>query len=121
MAAELRELRSILAAIQKMFGEQQRSAAKGSEPAPEPLLTLSQWKALQETIKREWSLPATPVKKAGLFTAVCEKVGSSCGRPHKIAEVAWVDVPLLNGFVGVWWHRVTPSFRRRNEGLHSPE
>ena len=40
---------------------------------------------------------------------------------HKTAEVAWVDVPLLNGLVGVWLHRVTPPFRRRNEGLHSPE
>ena len=42
-------------------------------------------------------------------------------RPHKAAEVAWVDMPLLSGFVGVWLHRVTPPFRRRNEGLHSPE
>ena len=74
MAAELRELRGIPAAIQKTFDEQQRSEAKGSEPAPEPLLTLSQWKALQETNKRERSLPATPVKKPGLFTAACEKV-----------------------------------------------
>ena len=74
MAAELRELRGIPAAIQKSFGEQQRSEAKGSEPEREPLLTLSQWKALQETNKRERSLLATPVKKPGLFTAACEKV-----------------------------------------------
>ena len=37
MAAELRELRGIPAAIQKTFDEQ-RSEAKGSEPAPEPLV-----------------------------------------------------------------------------------
>ena len=60
MAAELRELRGIPAAIQKTF-DNQCSEAKGSEPAPEPLLTLSQWKALQETNKKERSLLATPV------------------------------------------------------------
>ena len=58
--------------IRKTFDDQ-RSEAKGSEPALEPLLTLSQWKALQETNKKERSLPATPVKKPGLFTAACEK------------------------------------------------
>ena len=73
MAAELRELRGIPAAIQKTF-DNQCSEAKGSEPAPEPLLTLSQWKALQETNKKERSRPATPVKKPWLFTAACEKV-----------------------------------------------
>ena len=50
MAAELRELRGIPAAIQKPFDDQ-RSEVKGSDPAPEPLLTLSKWKALQETNK----------------------------------------------------------------------
>ena len=62
MAAGSRELRAIpaLAAIQKTFGDQ-RSEAKGSEPAPQPLLTLSQWKALQETNEKERSLPATPM------------------------------------------------------------
>ena len=73
MAAELRELRGIPAAIQKTF-DNQRSKAKGSEPAPESLLALSQWKALQETNKKERSLPATPVKKPGKFTAASEKV-----------------------------------------------
>ena len=73
MVAELRELRGIPAAIQETFDDQ-RSEAKGSEPAPERMLTLSQWKALQETNKKEHSLPVTPVKKTGLFTAACEKV-----------------------------------------------
>ena len=41
--------------------------------------------------------------------------------PHKIAEVAWVNVPLLNGFVGVLLRRVTPPFQRRHGGLHSAE
>ena len=40
---------------------------------------------------------------------------------YKAAEVAWVGVPLLNGFVGVWLYRATQPFRRRNGGLHSPE
>ena len=38
--------------IRKTFDDQ-RSEAKGSEPAPDPLLALSQWKALQETNKKE--------------------------------------------------------------------
>ena len=40
MAAELRELGGIPAAIQKTFDDQ-RSEAKGCEPSPEPLLALS--------------------------------------------------------------------------------
>ena len=32
-----------------------------------------------------------------------------------------LESDILNGIVGVWLHRVTPPFRRRNEGLHSPE
>ena len=40
---------------------------------------------------------------------------SPSGRPHKAAEVARAGVPLLNGFVGVWWHRASPPFWRRGE------
>ena len=40
MAAESREFRGIPAAIQKTLDDQ-RSEAKGSEPAPKPLLALS--------------------------------------------------------------------------------
>ena len=72
MATKLRELCGLPAVIKKSF-DQQLSEAKGANPAPEPLLTLSQWKALQETNKKEQSLPPTPVKP-GLFTAACEKV-----------------------------------------------
>ena len=71
MAAELRELRGIPAAIQKTFDDQHNkllySEPKGSEPAPETLLTLSQWKALQETNKKERYLPPTLVKKPERF------------------------------------------------------
>jgi hypothetical protein len=72
MATELRELRGLPAAIQKTFDEQ-ISNAKGTDPAPEPLLTMSQWKELQETNKKERSLPPTPIKP-GLFTEACEKM-----------------------------------------------
>ena len=72
MATELRELRGLPAAIQKTF-DAQISNAKGTDPAPEPLLTMSQWKELQETNKKERSLPPTPIKP-GLFTEVCEKM-----------------------------------------------
>ena len=72
MATELRELRGLPAAIQNTF-DAQLSNARGAGPAPEPLLTLSQWKELQETNKKERSLPPTLIKP-GLFTAACEKV-----------------------------------------------
>ena len=72
MATELRELGGLPAAIQKTF-DAQISNAKGADPAPEPLLTMSQWKELQETNKKERSLPLTPIKP-GLFTEVCEKM-----------------------------------------------
>ena len=48
MATELRELRGFSAPIQKTF-DQQLSEAKGANPAPKPLLALSQWKERQET------------------------------------------------------------------------
>ena len=71
MATELRELRGPSAAIKKTF-HQQLTEAKGANPAPRPLLTLSQWNELQETDKKERSLPPTPVIP-GLFTVTCEK------------------------------------------------
>ena len=46
---------------------------KGADPAPKPFLALLQWKELQETNKKEQSLPLTSVKPR-LFTAACEKV-----------------------------------------------
>ena len=46
---------------------------KGADPAPKPFLALLQWKELQETNKKEQSLPLTSVKHR-LFTAACEKV-----------------------------------------------
>ena len=66
MAAELSDLRGIPTAIQNMFDDQR---SKASPRRPEPLLTLPQWKAWQETNKKERCLPATPKKKPGLFTA----------------------------------------------------
>ena len=62
------------AQIKKTF-DAQISNAKGTltNPAPEPLLTMSQWKELQETNKKERSLPPTPIKP-GLFTEVCKRV-----------------------------------------------
>ena len=72
MATELRELRGLPAAIRNPFDEQ-LSNARGTEPAPEPLLTMPQWKELQETNKKKQSLPPIPIKP-GLFTAACDKV-----------------------------------------------
>ena len=72
MATELREFCGLPAAIQKTF-DQQLSEAKGANTAPEPLLTLSQWKELQEANTKEQSLPPTRVIP-GLLTAACGKV-----------------------------------------------
>ena len=84
MATELRELCGLPAAIQKPFGEQ-FSNARVADPAPEPLLSLSQWKESQETNKKERSLPPTPVKTRGFHSSVREgenRHADYCKMPH---------------------------------------
>ena len=66
-------------AIQKQFEEQQNQTSGNDKDMPEPLLEVTQWKALLESNKKASSLSPTPVK-AGLFTAACEKIEAT---PHQ--------------------------------------
>ena len=84
MVTELRELRGLPEAIQKQFHEQQKKTIGKEDDVPEPLLTMSQWKALLESNKKASSLPPTHVK-AGLFTTACEKFRAT---PRQILQSA---------------------------------
>ena len=96
MATELRELRGLPEAIQKQFEEQQTKATGTDDEMPEPLMTMSQWKALLESNKKASSLPPAPVK-AGLFTAACEKVKATprhCLQAASPATAASINAAL---------------------------
>ena len=86
MAIELRELRGLPEAIQKQFEEQQKKTTGKDDNVPEPpmTMTLSQWKALLESINNASSLPPTPVE-AGRFTTACEKINAT---PRQILQSA---------------------------------
>ena len=73
MANELRKLRGLPEVIQKQFEEQQKTTTGNDNNVPEPLMTMSQWKALLESNKKASSLSPAPVK-AGLFTTACKKI-----------------------------------------------
>ena len=72
VAAELRELQGLPEAIQKHFEEQWKKSTGKDNDMPEPLMTMSQWKAFLESRKKAVSLPPTLVKD-GLFTTACKK------------------------------------------------
>ena len=84
MATELRELRGLPEAIQKQFSAQQKRTTGKDDDVPEPLMTMSQWKAILESNKKASSLPPTPVK-AGLFTTACDKIKAT---PRQILQSA---------------------------------
>ena len=105
MATKLWELRGLPAAIKKTF-DQQLSEARGANPAPEPLLqlSLSQWRELQETNKKERPLPLTPVKP-GLFTVACEQEQTVTPRQllQDSAQHALPTTSVLSDRAGVYW------------------
>ena len=55
MATELRELRGLSKATQKQFEEQQKKVTGKHDDGPEPSMTMSQWKALLVSNKKEFS------------------------------------------------------------------